>query len=46
VAALSGNVLCNVMCCNIADILIVTRHIGESAWCRYVQGADWLEGGI
>jgi len=30
-AALSGNVLCNVMCCNIADIVIVTRNIGELA---------------
>jgi len=26
-----GNVLCDVMCCNIGDIVIVTRHIGELA---------------
>ena len=37
-AALSENVLCNVMCCNIRDIIIVIRHIGESTWCRCVRG--------
>ena len=39
-------VLCDVMCCNIGDIVIVTRHIGELAWSRCVSVACLCEGGI